>query len=230
MIVKNGAMVVDVTEAVKEIQDKLKGFENRMPTVLAKAVNETARKARVDLAEQARKVYAVKDVAFEKQIKLKNATKNKATAILMVKSAHTDLNRFNATPVRYSPTNRPAYGVKVNVLNGNSQKELTRPSDGVKAFIVKYKSGHVGVAQRKVDSRSRLRKIMNSFARQMGLGKREDNKIKTLYGPTISQMLGNIDRVYGVVEPDLQSMLQEAVKHQIDRELHYQNFLKTSKQ
>lgn len=223
-------MKINLDEACKELTQKLKKYPDRIHTVLVKILNETAKKGKVDLAEQARKVYDVKDEAFVKDIKQTRATKSNLTSVLYTKGKPIDLIRFNTAPVRYNPYNRPPFGVKANVLKGAPQKTLIN-SAGNKAFIVKMKSGHVAVAQRPPTQKKSIKEVVNDFARSAASKNKErtDNKFKVLYGPSVPKMLGDVEKVYGVVRPELEKYMLEITKKQILRELKYQNYLKTKK-
>ena len=230
-------MKINLDEACKELSQKLKKYPDRIHTVLVKILNETAKKGKVDLAEQARKVYDVKDEAFVKDIKQTRATKSNLTSVLYTKGKPIDLIRFNTAPVRYNPYNRPSFGVKANVLKGAPQKTLIN-SDGNKAFIVKMRSGHVAVAQRLTSyekahpkKKKSIKEVVNDFARSAASKNKErtDNKFKVLYGPSVPKMLGDVEKVYGVVRPELEKYMLEITKKQILRELKYQNYLKTKK-
>ena len=71
---------------------------------------------------------------------------------------------------------------------------------------------------------------MNVAAKKMGIKKKDPNRaIVSLYGPSVPQMLGNVDKVYGVVKPDLQQYLLESTQKKIIEELQYQKFRDSKK-
>ena len=70
--------------------------------------------------------------------------------------------------------------------------------DGRWAFVTQFSSRHKTLVQR--TTKKRL-------------------PIKTLYSPSIPQMIGNEDEVYGIVQPQIQEMLWKHIYEEIDKEL-----------
>ena len=82
--------------------------------------------------------------------------------------------------------------VKAKVLKASGMKALQKGD--IKAFVVRFKSGHVDVAQRQGPPRL---------------------PIKTLYSNSIPKMLGNEKRVFKVVKPNINKNLQENIDKQV---------------
>ncbi len=162
--------------------------------VLRQAVNATAKQVRKRLAETAQETYTVKNAGFNKAMKIKNATKSNLSAVISSKSPALELINFKTNPAR-AGSSAPEI-VKAKVLKENQLKRLEK--DGIKAFIVKFASGHTAIAER--TGASRL-------------------PIKTLYSRGVAAMLGDEKRVYGVIEPEIRDMLQEQVYKAIDRQI-----------
>lgn len=178
-------------ELYQHLKSDLGDLDDKAPDALAKAVNETAKKAKDDLAVQAQKTYAVKKPRFKKAIQLIGAKRTRPTATLVVTGRPLLLTDF-----KYQ-RNKPGYwgeGAKAKVLKSSSMKELGEP--GRKAFVTTFQSGMTAIAQR-IGSR-RL-------------------PLHILYGPSVPQMIGSQTRVYGVVEEQIQENLQAEIEKQVDR-------------
>ena len=89
--------------------------------------------------------------------------------------------------------NRPEV-VKAKVLKSGGMKPLQMGS--LKAFVTKFASGHVAVAQRRGGERK---------------------PIKTFSANSIPVMLGNEKRVYGVVKPHIKENLKRNVQAQVTK-------------
>lgn len=185
----------DTANTLEYIQKSLGEISNKSRVVLARATNETAKKAKVLLAEKARETYEVKKGGFTKAIKMKSASPSNPCAILRVTGRPIELKQFKVSPASYKPEKRPVM-TKARAVKVNSMKPLEK--NGIKAFIVKYKNGHVSVATR--DSSSRY-------------------PIRSLYSASIPSMIGSRRYVYGILEPKLQDILRQQVDRQINRVL-----------
>lgn len=184
-------------DTLPEIERRLGSMSDQARPVLKRALNNTAKRARKMLAEEARKKYAVKQANFNKGMKIKNATNRKPDAIINVTGRPNELKGFKVSPSTYRTGNDRPDVVKAKVIKANPQKELIRPRDHVKAFIVKFKSGHVTLAQRR--------------------GKKS-LPIDTKFSVSNPQMVGS-KRVYQLLRPDIAAMLEAEIERQIDRQL-----------
>lgn len=185
----------DAGNTLDYIEKALGDLSHKSKTVLVRATNETAKKARVLLAEKARDTYEVKKSGFTKAIKIHSASIGNPCATLRVTGRPIELKQFKVSPANYKPEKRPVM-TKARAVKVNSMKPLTK--NGIKAFIVKYKSGHVSVAVR--DSSARY-------------------PIRSLYSVSIPSMIGSRRYVYGILEPKLQDILRQQVDRQINRVL-----------
>lgn len=178
-------------ELYQHLKSDLGDLDDKAPDALAKAVNETAKCAREDLAAQAQQTYAVKRPRFKKAIRIVNAKRTRPTAMLVVTGRPLLLSDF-----KYQK-NEIGYwgaGAKAKVLKSSAMTELGEP--GRKAFVAKMKSGMTAIAQR-IGSR-RL-------------------PLHIYYGPSVPQMIGSQTRVYGVVEEQIQEHLHAEIEKQVDR-------------
>ena len=178
-------------ELYRRLKSDLGLLDDKAPDALAKAVNETAKRAREDLAAQAQRTYAVKRPRFKKAIRILNAKRVRPTAMLVVTGRPLLLSDF-----KYQ-RNKPGYwgeGAKAKVLKSSPMRELGEP--GRKAFVTTFQSGMTAIAQR--------------------LGSRR-LPLHILYGPSVPQMIGSQNRVYGVIEEQIQEHLHVEIEKQVDR-------------
>lgn len=178
---------VDSTQ-LQRIELKLKDMKSKAPQALKNAVNATARDAKKDLANKAKETYAVKSPRFQKAINMKNATAAKPTATLKITGAVNELADFKFK------SNEGVNAARGKVLKSSALKTLEKGN--LKAFITKFGSGHTSVVQRKGASRLPLRKLLS---------------------PSIPTMIGNEEKVYGIVRPNIEDNLQKNIQKQIDK-------------
>lgn len=180
-------------ELLKVIEDALGSMKSESRKVLKNAVNQTAKQAKKDLAKKAQETYVVKQGRFTKAMKTKNASESNPTATIKVTGAQLELKDFKASPAGVrTGKNRPS-AVKAKVLLSSGMKPLVAST---KAFIVKFKSGHVSIAQRRGKPRYPIKKLLSN---------------------SIPVMIGNEDRVYGVVEPEIYDHLMDNIIKEIRR-------------
>jgi len=164
--------------------------------VLRRSINDTAKYARKNLQDEATKTYAIKKGSFNKAMGMKKATYSNLEAVITASGHPNELKSFKVSPASYSTgEDRPSI-VKAKVLNKSRMKGLQ--TGDIKAFIVKFKSGHVTIAQRVRSKRL---------------------PVRVLYSPSIPVMLGNENRVYGKIQPDVYKYLQDKIKVYTDQAL-----------
>lgn len=175
-----------------KVERKLGRMKSEAPKALKNAINQTAKQARKELAAEAQKTYIVKSGRFNKAMKIKNATTASLEAVIKTKGSPLGLKDFKVSPATVrSGAARPDV-VKAKVLKAGGMKPL-QMSD-LKAFVVKFKSGHVAVAQRKGAARL---------------------PIKTFSANSIPVMIGNEKRVYGIVRPNIEDNLKNNINKQV---------------
>jgi hypothetical protein len=194
---------VDQTQLAR-IELKLKNCKEKAPLALKNAVNATARDAKKDLAAKAKETYAVKAPRFKKAIAQKNATKTKPVAILKITGEANALSDF-----KYKPHEGGA-SARGKLYKASSLSSLAL-NDKLKAFVVKFKSGHVAVVRRDPPLR-----YTRGLAERKRVGG-DRTKLKEFYSPSIPRMIGNEAKVYGVVKPNIQENLQKNIQKQIDK-------------
>lgn len=185
---------IDTKKQIKLIEEKLNTLKNKVTIVLSKALNETAKQAKKDLHAEAKKIYAIKISGFNKATKINKATKQTLSAIIISKGKPISLKEFRVNPANIATGKNQPEIRRAKVIKKNKLKPLQ--VGNIKAFITKFKSGHIAIAQRK--SQWRL-------------------PIKTLYSVSIPTMLGNEKRVYKIVEPKIKTNLQKNIEKQIKK-------------
>lgn len=190
--IDGGLIRFEFDEALlKVVEDALGNMKSQSRKVLKNAVNATARQAKKDLAKKAQETYVVKQSRFTKAMDTQNATQGNLTATTKVTSAQLALKDFKASPTSYKTGSARPSAVRAKVLVASGMKPLVA---GTKAFIVKFKNGHVDIAQRKGKARYPIKKLLSN---------------------SIPVMIGNEDKVYGVVEPDIYDNLMGNILKEI---------------
>ena len=195
---------VDTEELSHAIRD-LNIPKGKLNSILKTAVNRTARQVKTWLPEEAEDRYRIKRMG-----QVKKGLKMTGAKVHIISSGHAnDLYDFNVTSRRYSPSNRPPAGHKANVLRVNSPVSLMlKPSanrDKYRAFVVKYKSKHVAIAQRVPGS-----KMKDNNKREA---------IRNLYSVSTPAMLGYEKGVMAKVSPKTEALLALEVAKGIERYL-----------
>jgi hypothetical protein len=190
--------------SLSRVRAKLLLFENQVPNVIKRALNATARDAKTALADKARGTYAVKSPRFKKAIKQKNATASNLVATLKITGKATALSDFK---YRRHSGGASARG---KLYKDGSLKDLSL-NDKLKAFVVKYHSGHTAVVRR--DPPGRYTKGISDRRRTGG----DTTKLKEFYSPSIPRMIGNEAKVYGIVKPKIQESLKKHISRETNR-------------
>ena len=172
---------------VANIEKRLGRMKSQAPTVLRRALNDTARQARKDLASKAQETYAVKAGGLAKYVRIKSASNGDLVAILRINGGPLPLaQKYFSVQGGKGPRGS---ALKTTVLRGHTH------TWGPGAFSnVLGASGHKGTAVRHQPARL---------------------PIETKFTLSIPQMFGSERRVYGVVEPHIQDNLKNNVERQI---------------
>ena len=200
MSTQNSIIEVSVDEhMLRAVELKLKSLHSKAPRALKNAVNATAREAKKDLAKLAQEQYTIKTAKFKKNIKQKNATISKPVAILHISGKMNPLGSFQTRK------NTVKLASKARGRKDRPLKELIS-SKGGKAFNATFTMGG-----KNHDVKNK--KAHNEIMQREG---KERLPIKTFYGPSDPEMVGN-EKVYGKVEPDIQKLLYKNISRQIDK-------------
>lgn len=178
--------------SLANIERRLGAMKQKAPTVLSRALNDTAKQARTDLANKAQETYAVKAGGLAKYVRIKSANAGSLEAILKVNGAHLPLTQKNFS-VQGGKGPRGSH-LKTTVLRGNTHTWGPRAFNNVLGG-----SGHRGTAE-----------FIGGDP-----GQPSRLHLKTLFTVSIPQMIGSEQRVYGVVEPHIQENLRNNVERHI---------------
>ena len=192
-----------------EIEAALGMMKDKSKMVLRTAINNTAKQTVTLLVDEANKQYYIAKSKVKKTLSTKKATVGKMEAIITSAEPVNELYDFKVNPRTYIRGGGVPGGYKGNVRRDKSPSKLIlKPGaagDEYKAFVVRYKSGHMTVGQRVPGKRMK--------------SKPEKEFVKTLLSPSTPNMLGYEQGVYGVVEPKMYDMLQQNIQTQIQRYL-----------
>ena len=186
---------------VRELEHTLRYLnipKGKLNSILKVAINKTARQVKDWLPTETEDRYHIKRMGkVKKGLAMKAAKVSNPVAHIIASGHANDLYDFNVTLRRYNPSNRPPEGHKANVLRANSPAALMlRPNakgDKYKAFVVKYKSTHVAIAQRIPDTKMESNK--------------KKEKIKNLYSISTPVMIGNKKGALAKVSPETEKLL-----------------------
>lgn len=179
---------------LKVIENALGNLKGESRKVLKNAVNKTARQAKEALAQRAQQTYIVKKTRFTKAMATKNATVSKPEAIIKITGEQMELKDFKVSPATYKPQKRPSV-TKAKVLLSSGLKGLEA---GSKAFLAKFSNGHVSVVQRRGKARFPIKKLLSN---------------------SVPKMVGNQEKVYGIVEPEIYNNLMANIQAEIRKVL-----------
>lgn len=189
------------------IEAALGMMKDKTRYVLRAAINATAKQTIMLLSDEASREYYISKAKVKKTLSVKNATVRNLTAIVTSQDPVNELYDFRVIPRTYVRGGGVPGGYKGNVRRDKDAAQLElRPGasgDQYKAFVVKYRSGHVTVGQRVPGKQMKSRP--------------DKEFVKTLLSPSTPNMLGYEEGVYGMVEPQMYDMLQKNIQEQIQR-------------
>lgn len=188
---------VEVEKAtIQSIEKKLNTLDKKMPDVLKQAINETAKQARKQLTTEAQRTYVIKTGRFNKAMTMKKATKSHLEAVIGATGSVTELKDFKVSPSKYATGEKRPSVIKAKGLRANGMKALQKGD--LKAFVAKFANGHQSVVQRRGKARLPL---------------------KVFYSSSMPKMLGNEEKVFGIVGPDINTNLKLNLEKYISKAL-----------
>lgn len=198
-------MVYVPADVMNRLESQLQNTPEKIPAVLKKLINDTAKRAKKESAARTREVYVVKTGAFNKSMKIENATQRNLQAMIYTEGNQQSLYEFKRRK------NSGKKAARAQVLTTGTLKELVLKGGedngkDLKAFVQTIKdektgSEHTGIFQRMTSAE---RSVSSSTKR---------NAIKQLYGISIPQMVEN-EKVYSKIEKDIREELREGLaKH-----------------
>lgn len=216
------------TESFRKVYESLGSTKDKSRQILRTAINNTAKQTVNMLVDEVKKKYIMqKPNSVKKSLNMEKATIGRLEATIRSNGHTNELFSFSVRPRTYNPSARPKAGHKGRVATANSAKYLSYApgsQDKHKAFTVKFKSGHISIAQRIPGSH---RGMPNKFGKRALPRPRhpfDEEAIKTLYSPSIPKLLeslwgGEIDdtAVSKHISPQVYKMLRDNVNTQIAR-------------
>ena len=191
----DGMVRFEVDEiTLRDIERRLGLMRVKAPSVLSRALNDTARQARKDLATKAQEAYALKIGGFARYVRIIGARNANLEAILQVRGSALPLaQKYFSVRGGKGPHGSP---LKTTVLKGKTH------TWGPRAFNNKLSKGET---------------VHKGAAEFVGGHRKQPSRlhIKTLYTTSIPQMIGSERHVYGIVEPNINSNLRANVEHHI---------------
>lgn len=193
-------MVYVPADVMNRLESQLQNTPEKIPAVLKKLINDTAKSAKKESAARTREVYVVKTGAFNKSMKMENATQRNLQAMIYTEGSQQPLYEFKRRK------NSGKKAARAQVLTTGTLKELVLKGGedngkDLKAFVQKMKNGNIGIFQRM----TRAERSASSSTKR--------NAIKQLYGISIPQMVEN-EKVYSKIEKDIREELREGLaKH-----------------
>lgn len=179
----------------------LNGAQKDSKAILKKAINNTAKQTRKSLAYKAKETYAIKVSGFSKSMTLKNATVSNLEATIQSKGEAFEIGKYKALPFKVATGSNKPKQIKAKVLKESSMRALI--NGDVKAFVAKFKSGHVAVVERD-ESRRMKSNPKKAF-------------LKKLLSPSIPQMLGNEKNILREIAPEIGDLLTSNIRSELQR-------------
>ncbi len=173
---------VRVDEASRAyVERRLGALYRKAPVVISRALNKTARSARVRLARRAQQSYTIKTTGFRKDMKIDDANAGKLEAVIRSQGKPLSINRFKHTA--------PKSGAKADITK--SGLKSLRGSRNIGAF--RAMGGNI--FQREGRSRLPIKKLFsNSVPVMIGSEKRvyglEKNNINRDLKKNIETQIG----------------------------------------
>jgi hypothetical protein len=179
-------------------------LKSKTRLALKEAINITAKYTAGEMPDAARREYFAKKGRLKKTMSIEKAKAGKLEAYIKSTSRPSSLYDFKVSPKKYIPGGG---NVKRGYL-ANAKKDMEalrlvlRPDskgDKYKAFIIKFKSGHIALAQRVPGEKMK--------------GNSKKEAVKTIYSLSYSKVLEV--GFFETVEPVVYDRLQIAIDQQI---------------
>lgn len=209
---------IDAADQILIVEKMLGELKGKAPSTLRDAVNATAKEMKIRLHEQAKTVYASKQINYKKNVKIHKASISKLTARLHTSGERTALSKHKVSPGRLVyEGKKPPKQYKAKVLQ-SSPLEIMKKGN-LKSFLVKFQSDHKALVQRdpsgEYGEEGRKKRIEK-------YGKNADmTRIVEKKALSVAEMLGS-PKVYGIVENGMGNLLQREIENfvqkTIDRE------------
>lgn len=181
--------------SIKEIEERLGAMRSKAPVLLKKSVNEVAQQSLRDMKRDVKEKYRTRQEFVSKEIYLKGKPNvNSPQISLLGKGIQHELMDFEVTPKTLNIRRKKA--IRGGELKSKPLERLE--VGGRKAFIARFKSGHITAVQRQEKTPSESK-----------LGKRY---IKKLMG---SSMMIMMHEVWKEKQTDYSKRLRQSVEKHI---------------
>lgn len=213
---RNITIEIDGLDTVARALGDLQG---RSPQALKVAVNQTAREARKLMIAAAKARYVVNAAGARHLNDLKQkkkASNTDLTATLFISKMRNDLGYFENDPTAaYTGgdvfTHSPRF-YKARVLASSSLKSLPGKGNFSKGFLMEFQSGHIGMVQRVIGSRSK--NTETARGRPRWTNERGDvEKLQTMGAPSATAMHS---QVWPDVRDDVELYLMARIQDRVD--------------
>lgn len=213
---RNITIEIDGLDTVARALGDLQGRSPQAPKV---AVNQTAREARKLMIAAAKARYVVNAAGARHLNDLKQkkkASNTDLTATLFISKMRNDLGYFENDPTAaYTGgdvfTHSPSF-YKARVLASSSLKPLPGKGNLSKGFLMEFQSGHIGMVQRVIGSRSK--NTETARGRPRWTNERGDvEKLQTMGAPSATAMHS---QVWPDVRDDVELYLMARIQDRVD--------------
>lgn len=196
------------------VEQALGDLKRKTPAAAKVAINATARQARKLMVAKAKTRYAVNAAGrrhLKDLVQRKKASNSSLLAELHVASMRNDLGYFKTSPAV------PTHFTGMDFKDGPSvwKAKVLKSSGMSKGFLVKFSSGHVGMVQRRIGSKSSHTRTAKGYKRWTN-AKGNVEKLVTMGSPSATAMHHTI---WPEVEPSVEEYLQERLQAQAERVL-----------
>ena len=203
------------------VEQALGDLKRKTPAAAKVAINATARQARKLMVAKAKTRYAVNAAGrrhLKDLVQRKKASNSSLMAELHIAKMRNDLGYFKTSPA--VPTHFTGMDFKdgpsvwkAKVLKSSGMKTLPGAGGMSKGFLVKFNSGHVGMVQRRIGSKSSHTRTAKGYKRWTN-AKGNVEKLVTMGSPTAMH-----HTIWPEVEPSVEEYLQERLQAQVERVL-----------
>lgn len=210
----------------EEIAQRLGTLSGKTSAVVKVAVNSTAREARRLMLQEALRRYAInaRGQKYLRELKQsKKATNARPVAELSIggyrgfAGLRNDLAYYKVSPsnpyMGISWKNAPKF-FRGKVLKQESMAKLTGNGRYSKGFLVRFKSGHVGMVQRELGVESKSKKTASGKPRWKTSKTKMVEKLRTMGSPSATAIH---NQTWKAVQPQVQDILDEYVEKRIEQ-------------
>lgn len=226
-----------------EFQAGLTIMEQKTPNALKNAINAVAKSARTRMVKQAQKAYSVKSARFNKATKIKKADADNLTAVITAKGSPMELMDFTVNPKKPAYKPHPKIVKQKKEEQEDLITRLTKPIKYHRPYHHKGGKRSSATTKAKVYSSGSLKELkkgdikafVNYFAYEKKdkrgnptgktgyhffVGQRLSKKrlpIKVLYSNSIPKMIGNEEKVFEIVTPQINSDFEREISKQMQK-------------